>query len=185
MYVQRQFERAGLRLVIYRLHIGNRRSRTLVVMYHMGRQCGTRVRPLSALMFSNKSPEPTAVGACSSAIAVHVASRHGSAFFVRRQRAFYENTHQRPDTAAHTRAAGYTRSHRSSACQKARAAFRASAPLSRSAVVARARFGCFVPSSGVHVRAVSPVVRYHSSRVSLGFDSVPRSGCQSAARCAG
>ena len=80
MYVQRQFERAGLRLVIYRLHIGNRRSRTLVVMYHMGRQCGTRVRPLSALMFSNKSPEPTAVDAGSSAVAVHVASRRRLSF---------------------------------------------------------------------------------------------------------
>jgi len=29
----------------------------------------------------NKSPEPTAVGACSSAIAVHVASRRWLSFF--------------------------------------------------------------------------------------------------------
>jgi hypothetical protein len=40
--------------VIYRLRCRNRRSRSIVVM-HMGRHCGTRVRPLSALMFSNKS----------------------------------------------------------------------------------------------------------------------------------
>src|SRR5208283_4734214 len=55
MHIQRQFERARLKLVIYRLLFGNRRSRNEVVMYHMGRQCGTRVRPLSALMFPNKS----------------------------------------------------------------------------------------------------------------------------------
>ena len=36
----------------------------------------------------NKSPEPTAVGAGRSAVAVHVASRRGSAFLVRPHRVF-------------------------------------------------------------------------------------------------
>jgi hypothetical protein len=55
-----------LRSVIYRLRFGNRRSRDGFVM-HMGRQCGTRVRPLSALMFSNKSLQATRDGRSSSA----------------------------------------------------------------------------------------------------------------------
>ena len=35
-------------------------------------------------LWPNKSPEPTAVGACSSAVAVHVTSRRWLSFFVRR-----------------------------------------------------------------------------------------------------
>jgi len=65
MHLQRQLERAGLRLVIYRLHCGNRGCRR-ICMFHSGRQCGTRVRPVSALMFSNKS-QPAPVGTVSSA----------------------------------------------------------------------------------------------------------------------
>ncbi len=58
MHVQREFENARggrLRLrvgVSYRLRRANRRSRNNLVIVHMGRQCGTRVRLLSALMFS-------------------------------------------------------------------------------------------------------------------------------------
>ena len=40
---------------------------------------GETVRRLQVM--PNKSPEPTAVGACSSAIAVHVASRRWLSFF--------------------------------------------------------------------------------------------------------
>jgi len=60
MDVQRQLQGARLDLgrVIYRLRYRNRRSRSIVVM-HMGRHCGTRVRPVSALMFSNTALEPT------------------------------------------------------------------------------------------------------------------------------
>jgi hypothetical protein len=42
----------SLRSVIYRLRCGNRRCRNNLVIVHMGRHCGTRVRPGSALMFS-------------------------------------------------------------------------------------------------------------------------------------
>jgi len=60
MDIQCQFEEAGLSRVIYRLHIGNRRSRNEVVMYHTGREfIRTLTRPLSALMFSNTALEPT------------------------------------------------------------------------------------------------------------------------------
>jgi hypothetical protein len=45
--------------VIYRLRRRNRRSRNDVVIVHMGRQCGTRVRPVSALMFSNQALQRT------------------------------------------------------------------------------------------------------------------------------
>ncbi|MGD0251963.1 MAG: hypothetical protein ABSC01_04645, partial [Verrucomicrobiota bacterium] len=67
--------------MIYRLHWGNRRSRTFVVM-HMGRQCGTRVRPVSALMFSNKiiAELPNSSGLISifaNGEVVHVFARHG------------------------------------------------------------------------------------------------------------
>jgi hypothetical protein len=57
-HVQREFENArGLRLklrteVSYRLRCGNRRCRNNFVIVHMGRHCGTHVRPVSALMFS-------------------------------------------------------------------------------------------------------------------------------------
>ena len=61
VHIQRQFQCARLSEVIYRLHFGNRRSRDNFVM-HMGREFIRALpRPLSALMFSNKSPEPTAV----------------------------------------------------------------------------------------------------------------------------
>jgi hypothetical protein len=68
--------------VIYRLRCRNRRCRNEVVMYHTGREFIRALpRSLSALMFSNKSPEPTAVGAVSSAIAVHATSRRWLSFF--------------------------------------------------------------------------------------------------------
>jgi hypothetical protein len=60
--------------VIYRLPVGNRRSRKNALM-HVGRHCGTRVRPVSAFMFSNHALEPTPVGVPprrDSAVAVHV-----------------------------------------------------------------------------------------------------------------
>jgi hypothetical protein len=48
--------------VIYRLPDGSRRSRKNAFM-HVGRHCGTRVRPVSAFMFSNKTVQATPMNA--------------------------------------------------------------------------------------------------------------------------
>jgi hypothetical protein len=97
-------------------------------------------------------------------------------------RAFIYEHKQRPNTAAYTRAAGSFGFYRHQARHDTAATSEAAGTLSGDGMVANRADDAFVFSTDAHYESeVFTAIHFLCGHVPLGFDSVSRSRCQSAA----